>query len=267
MRCPGGFHRFQGIRARRFTLSTAGLYDLYTRYGQTVDKKALLPDLRNYPQVPPQPEGPLYRGFQVHKYLQNQLDNAFLHEIWAYHHHHALDLYPDLEARPAPIRPQRDLWTVASADEATAALRPTICFTPPASSGNVHQSEDPERHTRSKAAGQRPSSQPGFQSLSTDCIGRAARINRQPAISRKAFTHTWRSGHRDAPRGTCKKNAREGPGRRSVPRGTGCRQRRSGITTWRDFSLLDSRTSAEELESRSWMMTSSSRRADRASSR
>lgn len=44
-------------------------------------------------------------------------------------------------------------------------------------------------------------------------------------------------------------------------------QRRSGITTWRDFSLLDSRTSAEELESRSWMMTSSSRRADRASSR
>lgn len=141
MRCPGGFHRFQGIRARRFTLSTAGLYDLYTRYGQTVDKKALLPDLRNYPQVPPQPEGPLYRGFQVHKYLKNQLDNAFLHEIWAYHHHHALDLYPDLEARLAPTRPQRDLWTVASADEATAALRPTICFTPPASSGNVHQSE------------------------------------------------------------------------------------------------------------------------------
>ncbi len=205
MRCPGGFHRFQGFRARRFTLSTAGLYDLYTRYGQTVDKKALLPDLRNYPQVPPQPEGPLYRGFQVHKSLQNQLDNAFLHEIWAYHHHHALDLYPDLEARPAPIRPQRDLWTVASADEATAALRPTICFTPPASSGNVHQAEDPERHTRSRAAGQRPSSQPGFQSLSADCIGRAARINRQPAISRKPFTHTWRSAHRDAPRGTCKK--------------------------------------------------------------
>lgn len=144
MRCPVGFHRFQGIRARRFTLSTAGLYDLYTMYGQAVDKKALLPGLRNYPQVPPQPEGPLYWGFQVHKSLQNQLDNEFLHEIWAYHHHHALDLYPDLEARPAPIRPQRDLWTVASADEATAALRPTICFTPPASSGNVHQAEDPE---------------------------------------------------------------------------------------------------------------------------
>lgn len=123
MRCPGGFHRFQRIRARRFTLSTAGLYDLYTRYGQTVDKKALLPDLRIYPQVPPQPEGPLYRGFQVHKSLQNQLDNAFLHEICAYHHHHALDLYPDLEARLAPIRPKPGLWTVMSADEAITAMR------------------------------------------------------------------------------------------------------------------------------------------------
>lgn len=187
---PGGFHRFQGIRARRFTLSTAGLYDLYTRYGQTVDKKALLPDLRNYPQVPPQPEGPLYRGFQVHKSLQNQLDNAFLHEIWAYHHHHALDLYPDLEARPAPIRTQRDLWTVASADEATAALRPTICFTPPASSGNVHQAEDPELRTRPKLAGQRPSQQPGFLPRRADCIGGATKNNRQAAISSKAFTQT-----------------------------------------------------------------------------
>jgi len=44
-------------------------------------------------------------------------------------------------------------------------------------------------------------------------------------------------------------------------------QRRSGITTWRDFSLLASRTSAEEFESRSWITTCSSRSADRASSR
>lgn len=135
MRCLGGFHRFQRIRAGRFTLSTAGLYDLYTRYGQIVDKKALLLDLGNYPQVPPQPEGPLYRGFQVHKSFKNQSDNSFFHEIWAYHHHHALDLYPDLEARPALIRPQPGLWTVTSAEEATAALRPAICLMHPASWG------------------------------------------------------------------------------------------------------------------------------------
>lgn len=55
IQCPGGFHRFQRIQRLRFTLSTAGLYDLYTRYGQSVDKKALLPAAENYPQVPPQP--------------------------------------------------------------------------------------------------------------------------------------------------------------------------------------------------------------------
>ena len=71
----------------------------------------------------------------------------------------------------------------------------------------------------------------------------------------------------DAPRGTCKKTPGKIPGvvRFHVEQRSG--QSRSGITTWRDFSLLDSRTSAEELESRSWMMTSSSRRAERASSR
>lgn len=136
MRCRGGFHRFQRIQPVRFTLSTAGLYDLYTRYGQTVDKKALLPDLPNYPQVPPQPEGPLYRGFQLHKSLENQLDNAFFHEIWAHHHHHALDLYPDLEARPALIRPQPTLWTVTSADEATTAIADAIRFIHPTRSGH-----------------------------------------------------------------------------------------------------------------------------------
>jgi hypothetical protein len=69
IRCPGGFHRFQEIQDARSTLSTGGMYDLYTRYGQSVDKKALLIRGENYPQVPPQPEGPLYRGFQAHKYL------------------------------------------------------------------------------------------------------------------------------------------------------------------------------------------------------
>lgn len=105
IRCPGRFHRFQRIRTIRFTLSTAGLYDLHTRYGQSVDKKALLPGSGNYPQVPPQPEAPLYRGFHPHKFLLNHADNTFLHEIWLYHHHHALDLYPDLEARLGSICP------------------------------------------------------------------------------------------------------------------------------------------------------------------
>ena len=45
-----------------------------------------------------------------------------------YHHHHALDLYPDLEARPALIRPQSGLWTVTSADEATTAIGDAIRF-------------------------------------------------------------------------------------------------------------------------------------------
>jgi len=114
--CPGRFHRFQRIQSNRSTLSTAGLYDLYTRYGQSVDKKALLPCLRNYPQVPPQAERPIYRGFQVHKFLLNHVDKAFFHEIWLYHHHHALDLYPDLEARLAPICLESCLWTETFAE-------------------------------------------------------------------------------------------------------------------------------------------------------
>ncbi len=44
-------------------------------------------------------------------------------------------------------------------------------------------------------------------------------------------------------------------------------QRRKGMTTCRDFSLLASRTRAEELESRNWMTMCSSRSADSASSR
>lgn len=76
-----------------------------------MDKKALLPGSGNYPQVPPQPETPLYRGFHPHKFLLNHADNTFFHEIWLYHHHHALDLYPDLEARLGPICPEWVLWT------------------------------------------------------------------------------------------------------------------------------------------------------------
>ncbi len=127
-RCPGGFHRFQEIQTSRFTLSTGTMYDLYTTYGQSVDKKTVFSPARNYPQVHPQPDVPLYRGFQVHKTFTNQIDNAFFHQIWRYHHHHALDLYPDLEARQDPIRHERALWTVASAGPATTALKHEISF-------------------------------------------------------------------------------------------------------------------------------------------
>lgn len=51
---PARFHRFQEIRSTRSTPSTAGLYDLYTRCGRTVDKKGTFPSRQNYPQVPPQ---------------------------------------------------------------------------------------------------------------------------------------------------------------------------------------------------------------------
>lgn len=114
------FHRFQRIQTSRSTLSTAGLYDLYTRYGQSVDKKATFSRWENYPQLPPQPQGPIYRGFQVHKYHLNQTDSPVFHEIWPYHHHHALDLYPDLKARAAPCRQKSGLWTVASAEGGSA---------------------------------------------------------------------------------------------------------------------------------------------------
>lgn len=141
---PGGFHRFQVIQGIRSTMSTVGLYDLYTRYGQSVDKKALLTCAENYPQVPPQPEGPLYRGFQAHKSLLKQRDNAFLHEIWLYHHHHALDLYPDLEARHAPHLPPARVWTVPFA-EAQHHLPPMMigcsqCRTPVHGSGGWKRS-------------------------------------------------------------------------------------------------------------------------------
>ncbi len=129
MRAPAGFHRIQGIQIDRSTLSTVGLYDLYTRYGQSVDKKALLLHRRNYPQVPPQPQGALYRGFQLYKSLLKHADSAFFHEIWPYHHHHALDLYPDLEARIDPISSKRVLWTVAF-PEAAATPSKTIASAP-----------------------------------------------------------------------------------------------------------------------------------------
>lgn len=122
---PARFHRFQRNSHCRFTLSTAGLYDLYTRYGQSVDKKGLQRSVRNYPQVPPQPQGPLYRGFHANKSLLNHKDRLFFHEIWPYHHHHALDLYPDLEAWQGPNPPESTLWTVASAGTADRSLSHT----------------------------------------------------------------------------------------------------------------------------------------------
>ena len=51
---PARFHRFQEIQSIRSTPSTAGLYDLYTRCGRTVDKKGTFPSHQNYPQDPPQ---------------------------------------------------------------------------------------------------------------------------------------------------------------------------------------------------------------------
>lgn len=54
----------------------------------------------------------------------------FFHEIWPYHHHQALDLYPDLKARHTAICAKPGLWTVAPAEQAggaeTRAL-PTMC--------------------------------------------------------------------------------------------------------------------------------------------
>ncbi len=100
-----------------------------------MDKKALLPCPQNYPQVPPQAERPIYRGFQVHKLLLNHADKVFFHQIWLYHHHHALDLYPDLEARLAPIRPRSGLWTEASAEAGSIAQLLAIIGLCPARAG------------------------------------------------------------------------------------------------------------------------------------
>ncbi|WP_180851888.1 hypothetical protein [Stenotrophomonas maltophilia] len=108
-----------------------------------MDKKALLPAAENYPQVPPQPEGPLYRGFQLYKFLLNHADNWFFHEICLYHHHHALDLYPDLEARLGLIRPESILWTEAFAEAAGIAASAARRFANPARSGQMPHVENP----------------------------------------------------------------------------------------------------------------------------
>lgn len=214
--CPGRFHRFQRIQTDRFTLSTAALYDLYTRYGQSVDKKALLPCLRNYPQVPPQAGRPIYRGFQVHKFLLNQSDKVFFHEIWLYHHHHALDLYPDLEARLAPICIESSLWTAAFAEGSPSRrdAGSSVPVWPDLGTGDeyriLHLDFDQSRLV--------------IATIQRSCFQRSRRTSRkgngfQPSPS----TEVTSSGELrllDAPRGTCKKNAREDPGRRSVPRGT-----------------------------------------------
>lgn len=214
--CPGRFHRFQRIQTDRSTLSTAALYDLYTRYGQSVDKKALLPCLRNYPQVPPQAGRPIYRGFQVHKFLLNQSDKVFFHEIWLYHHHHALDLYPDLEARlPQSAsnlpcgqrRLQREVHRGAMQDhrslsgqiwgQATSIGSCTLDFRSiatrhcydPAILFSTIETNIPER-----------------QRISTEPIDGSDVVPRTAS----SLCSTW----------NLQKNAREDPGRRSVPRGT-----------------------------------------------
>lgn len=123
---PARFHRFQEIPSIRSTPSTAGLYDLYTRCGRTVDKKGTFPSHQNYPQDPPQARWPIYRGFQPYKVLLNQKHSLLLHEIWPYHHHQAFDLYPDLEAREAPNFRERGLWTERSADIGSALIERSL---------------------------------------------------------------------------------------------------------------------------------------------
>lgn len=261
--CPGRFHRFQRNQTDRSTLSTAALYDLYTRYGQSVDKKALLPCLRNYPQVPPQAGRPIYRGFQVHKFLLNQSDKVFFHEIWLYHHHHALDLYPDLEARLAPICIESSLWTAAFAEGSPSRrdARSSVPVWPDLGTGDEYRI----LHLDFRSIATRHCYDPAilFSTIETN-IPERQRISTEPIDGSDVVRRTASS------RCSTWNLQKKRPGRSRASFGStwnsSC-QRRSGITTWRDFSLLDSRTSAEELESRSWMMTSSSRRAERASSR
>lgn len=210
MRAPAGFHRIQGIQTGRSTLSTAGLYDLYTRYGQSVDKKALLPGRRNYPQVPPQPQGALYRGFQLYKFLLKQCDSGFFHEIWPYHHHHALDLYPDLEARLDPISSKRVLWTVAFTG-AAATPSNTIASAPhDVANGTPISNNHSPGHIRSE--GELAPSEVGGKlqdrlhsnavasTLESSATTNAPRgTKKRPGKTRASFGSTWNSaGVRDA---------------------------------------------------------------------
>jgi len=203
MRARVGFHRIQGIQTDRSTLSTVGLYDLYTRYGQSVDKKALLRHRRNYPQVPPQPQGALYRGFQLYKFLLKHRDSAFFHEIWPYHHHHALDLYPDLEARLDPISSKHVLWTV-SFPEAAATFSKTIASAHHlAANGTPTSSDHNPDHIRSER--ELASSDVGAElqaRLHSNAVGSTLEPARIPMLHVE------------------QKNAREDPRRLSVPRGT-----------------------------------------------
>ena len=95
--------------------------------------------------------------------------------------------------------------------------------------------------------------------------GQGTRTEGRPDASLRAKSRMRRK--RIASCDPLKRIARHKAGRFDVFHVEQDRQRRSGITTWRDFSLLASRTRAEELASRSCSTTCSSRRADRASNR
>ena len=105
--------------------------------------------------------------------------------------------------------------------------------------------------------------------LGTESSQQAAEAQPDRALQSNVGARTW-----NAPRGTSPLLPKKKPGNAGLLEPLGSTwnllasgQRRSGMTTWRDFSLLASRTRAEELESRSWITTCSSRRADSASSR
>ena len=208
IQAPAGFHRFQRIPTCRSTLSTAGLYDLYTRYGQSVDKKALLLRRRNYPQVPPQPRGALYRGFQLYKSLLKHIDSAFFHEIWPYYHHHALDLYPDLEARLDPIPHKCGLWTVAFPGPAATCSKNTRSATHLLADGTPIRQCDTATAilaTSDREGALAPSNGGGElqDRLRSNCVGSTrapARIpmlhveqKKRPGKSRASFGSTWNS--------------------------------------------------------------------------
>lgn len=63
-----------------------------------MDKKADRRQPEFCPQVIPQPYQQFRGGFRAHKILIFQRVELLIHKIWPYHHHQALDLYPDLIA-------------------------------------------------------------------------------------------------------------------------------------------------------------------------
>lgn len=112
---------------RASRLSTSTLYAFRASRGQDVDKFHGGPAMKFYPQGFPHPEGPLSRGFRAHKNLLNQSVELFFNQIWLYHHHHALDLYPDLKARDALRSANPRLW-IATRNEVARARENQLSF-------------------------------------------------------------------------------------------------------------------------------------------